>query len=147
MFTVLHERHAVAGPAAVAPIAAAAAAPCPSSKPSLSELKPNKLCHDLSTSVFRAWKKKFKAYFDASGLHHLPCLQQQAYLSNCLNDSLRACIDREATATTPIYSPIVGLYICIKILDGTFLETYPLHVRRKQFFEARQKEGQSVLEF
>ena len=40
-----------------------------------------------------------------------------------------------------MFSPIVGLYTCIKILDRTFLETYPLHVRRKQFFEARQKEG------
>ena len=31
--------------------------------------------------------------------------------------TLRARIDREATATTPIYSPIVGLYMCIKILE------------------------------
>ena len=66
---------------------------------------------------------------------------------NCLGDNLRARIDREATGTTPIYSPIVGLYTCIAILDGTFLETYPIHGRRKQFFDARQKEGQSVLEF
>ena len=75
VFTVLYERHAVAG-AAVAPIATAAAAARPSSKPSF--LKPDKLCHDSSTSVFRTWKKQFKAYFDASGLHNLPCLQQQA---------------------------------------------------------------------
>ena len=33
--------------------------------------------------------------------------------------------------------------MCIKILDSA----YPLHVRRKQFFEARQKEDQSPLEF
>ena len=40
-----------------------------------------------------------------------------------------------------------GSSSCIKILDSAFLETYPLHVQRKQFFEARQKEGQSPLEF
>ena len=71
----------------------------------------------------------------------MPCLQQQAYLATCLDDTLQACIDWEATATTPIYSPVAGLWTCIKILD------YPLHIRRKQFFEARKKEGQSPLEF
>ena len=33
------------------------------------------------------------------------------------------------------------------ILDNTFLEAYPIHVRRKHFFDARQKEGQSAIEF
>ena len=146
VFTVLHERHAAAGPAVIAPARAAIAAPRPSLKPSASELKPSTLFHDFSTSIFRAWKERFKAYY-ASGLNHLLCLQQQAYLSNCLDDVLQARIDRQATPTTPIYFPIVGLFTCIKILDAAFLETYPLHVRRKQFFEARQKEGQSPQEF
>ena len=74
----------------------------------------------------------------------IPCSQQQGYLCNCLE---RARIDREATNTTPVYSPIVGLFTCISILDNTFLESYPIHVRRKQFFDARQKEGQSAIEF
>ena len=147
VFTMFHERHAAAGSAAIAPSGAAAAAPRPNLKPSASELKPSTLSHDSSTATFRAWKKRFKAYYDASGINHFPCLQQQAYLSNCLDDALEARIDREATATTPIYSPIDWLYTCIKIMDAAFLETYPLHVRRKQFFEARQKEGQSPLEF
>ena len=77
----------------------------------------------------------------------LPCSQQQTYLCNCVNTVLRARIDREATNTTPLYSPIVGLYTCIAILDNVFLESYPIHVRRKQFFDARQKDGQSALEF
>ena len=33
------------------------------------------------------------------------------------------------------------------ILDTTFLEAHPIHVRRKLFFDARQKEGQSATEF
>ena len=33
------------------------------------------------------------------------------------------------------------------ILDQTFLEAYPIHVRQKHFFDARQKEGQSAIEF
>ena len=47
----------------------------------------------------------------------------------------------------PVYSLIVGLFTFISILDNTFLESYPIHVRRKQFFDARQKEGQSAIEF
>ena len=146
VLTMLHEIHAAAGPAAVAPVGLAAAAPRPNLKPSASELKPSVLSHDCSTSVFCGWKKQFRAYYEASGINHLPCLQQQAYLSNCLDDTLQARINREATATTLIYSPVMGLYTCIKILDSAFLETYPLHVRRKQFFEARQKEGQEFRE-
>ena len=36
---------------------------------------------------------------------------------------------------------------CIHVLDNYFLEVNPVHLRRKQFFEARQKEGQSIIEF
>ena len=35
----------------------------------------------------------------------------------------------------------------MSILDQTFIEKYPIHTRRKHFFNARQKEGQSALEF
>ena len=78
--------------------------------------------------------------YDAAQLNSLPSLFPATGL-------LWARIDREATGTTPVYSPIVGLYTCIAILNSTFLETYPIHVRHKQFFNARQKKGQSVLEF
>ena len=46
-----------------------------------------------------------------------------------------------------MYTPILVLFTCISILDNIFLEVYPIHVRRKQFFDARQREGQSVFEF
>ena len=105
---MLHERHAAAGPAAIAPAGAAVTAPRANRKPSATELKPSTLSHNSSTGTFCAWKKRFKAYCDASGINHLPCLQQQAYLSNCLDDALQARINRETTATTPIYSPTVS---------------------------------------
>ena len=50
-----------------------------------------------------------------------------------------ARVDREATWTTPVYPPIHGLMTCISILDSTFLESNPIHLRRKQFFNTRQK--------
>ena len=146
IFTVLHERQ-VANPAVPQPAATHTQAARPLSKASASELKPERLTHDSSASAFRSWKKCFRAYYDSAQMGSLPCSQQQAYLCNCLDSILRARIDREATSTTPVYSPIVGLYTCIVILDQVFLEAYPIHVRRKLFFDARQKEGQSALEF
>ena len=62
VFQILHERYAAAPrdavPALAAPAAAAAARP--SSKPMSSELKPEKLTHDASTSAFRTRKKQFR---------------------------------------------------------------------------------------
>ena len=95
-------------------------------------------------ATFRTWKKQFRAYYDAGGLISLPCSQQQAYLNNCIDETLATRVDRESTATTPVYSPIQGLFTCIQVLDGYFLEVNPVHLRRKQFFDARQKEGQSI---
>ena len=36
---------------------------------------------------------------------------------------------------------------CVRMLDHYFLEVNPIHLRRKQFFDARQKEGQAIIEF
>ena len=82
IFTVLHNRYA-ATPAAAAPLQAAAL-PSHAAEPSSSELKPEKLTHNSSTSTFQTWKKQFKAYFESAQLGTLPCSQQQAYLRNCL---------------------------------------------------------------
>ena len=92
-------------------------------------------------------EEAIQRYFESAQLGTLPCGQQQAYLCNCLDTVLRARIDREASVTTPVYTPINGLVTCTAILDQTFLEKYPIHTRRKHFFNARQKEGQSALEF
>ena len=102
VFTVLHKRQA--------PLQVAAQAPHAPTKASASELKPEKLTHDASASTFCTWKKCFRAYYDSAQLGSLPCSQQQAYLCNYVDTVLRARNDREATGTTPVYSPIVGLY-------------------------------------
>ena len=70
---ILYDRHAAA-PEAAAPLQAAAVRRSPS-KPLSSELKPEKLTHDASTSALRTWKKQFRAYFDSAHLGTLPCSQ------------------------------------------------------------------------
>ena len=64
VFKILHKCHAAA-PRDAAPVLATPAAR-PSSKPSSSELKPEKLTHDASTSTFRTWKKQFRVQRGAS---------------------------------------------------------------------------------
>ena len=115
-------------------------------KPS-AELKPKKFSHDASMATFRTWKKQFRAYYDAGNLGSLPCAQQQAYLNNCVDETLASRIDRESTRTTPVHSPIQGLMTCVRVLENYFLEVNPIHLRRKRFFDERQKEGQSIIEF
>ena len=59
VFKMQHDRHA-SGDAQ--PAQAAPPPPRPlSAKPPVTELKPEKLTHDASTSTFRTWKKQFKA--------------------------------------------------------------------------------------
>ena len=79
VFKLQHDRHASAQRDAQPPQAASAHRPS-SSKPPVTELKPEKLTHDASTSTFRTWKKQFRAYFESAQLGALPCGQQQAYL-------------------------------------------------------------------
>ena len=137
IFRVIHERHAAAPQAAIA--ALPASAPVRSSAKPSAELKPKEISHDASMAMFRTWKKQFRVYYDAGNIGSLPCTQQQAYLNNCVDEALSSRIDRESTATTPVYSPIQGLMTCVRVLDNYFLEVNPIHLRRKQFFDTRQK--------
>ena len=124
---ILHNRHATAQ--VHAPPAAQQAAPGPAPKAPTSELKPEKLSNDASMATYRSWGKQFRAYFDAGRFDSLPCTQQQAFLNNCLDDVLRARINREASATTPVYSNVPGFLTCSRLLDTVFLETNPIHLR------------------
>ena len=85
----------------------------PTPKPLTAEFKPNNLAHDATMANYHTWMKQFRAYFDAGHLNTLPCAQQHAYLNNCLDNVLCARVNREASATTPIYSPVTGLIPCI----------------------------------
>ena len=116
-----HNRHAAAPAAVIAAQPAPAPARAPA-KPSSAELKACMLSHKTSMASFRTWKKQFRAYYDTGHLSYLPCTQQQAYLNSCVDDTLCAKVDREATGTTPINSPIQGLMTCMTIQDNTFLE-------------------------
>ena len=83
VFKLQHDRHASRDNQPAQPVLPQNPRPV-TAKPPATELKPEKLTHDASTTTFRTWKKQFRAYFDSAQLGTLPCGQQQAYLCNCL---------------------------------------------------------------
>ena len=128
VWEVLHARHAADHVNVPAAAQQGAAGPAP--KAPTNELKPEKLANGATMATFRSWGKQFRAYFDAGRFETLPCIQQQAFLNNCLDDVLRARVDREASATTPVFSQVPGLLTCFRVLDAVFLESNPIHLRR-----------------
>ena len=132
IFEVLHTSHAAAQ-AVVPPIQAPAAAR-PTPKAPTAELKPEKLAHDSTMANYCSWGKQFRAYFNAGRFSTLSCTQQQAFLNNCIYDVLHARVNREASATTPIYSNVPGFLTCSGILDSVFLESNPYSFASEAIF-------------
>lgn len=109
----------------------------------VSDLKPDKLQPDASTTDYRQWKRQFTAYFSASHLDHAPTRDQHAYLESCLHADLAKVVSREATNTTPT----IGENSCFAILDNIFKNKYPIILRRKAYFSMVQKHGQDERSF
>jgi hypothetical protein len=109
----------------------------------MSDLKPEQLQPDASTTDYRQWKRQFSAYFSASNLEGARIPDQHAYLESCLHKDLAKVISREATDTTPT----LGENSCFTILDRVFKNRYPIILRRKSYFSMAQKSGQDERAF
>ena len=103
---ILHNRHAAAQ--VNAPQAAQQVAAGPAPKAPTIELKPEKLVNDASMATYRSWGKQFRAYFDAGRFDSLPCIQQQAFLNNCLDDVLRARVNGKPLQLRPFIPTCQG---------------------------------------
>jgi hypothetical protein len=109
----------------------------------MSDLKPEQLQVDSSTTDYKQWKRQFSAYFSASNLDGARVPDQHAYLESCLHKDLAKVISREATQTTPT----LGENSCMSILDRVFKNKYPIILRRKSYFSMSQKSGQDERAF
>ena len=109
----------------------------------MSDLKPDQLQVDASTTDYKQWKRQFSAYFSASNLDGARVPDQHAYLESCLHTDLAKIISREATQTTPT----LGEDSCMTILDKVFKNKYPIILRRKSYFSMTQKGGQDERAF
>lgn len=122
--------------------AQAAPAPAGNAVKPVSDLKPQVLAHDSDAATFSIWKRQFRAYFSASNMAVARAADQQAYLLTCLDNDLSKYVMRNSTDTTPILAA-GNAHTCTSILNTYFEQRYPALVKRKLFFAARQKDGQT----
>ena len=109
----------------------------------VTELKPETLAHDASAGKLRIWLKKFEAYYIALGMQNTRIAVQHAYLLNCLDSELSLQLDGCVTAQTPVLGP----NSCLSKLTEIFKKKYPLLLRRKNFFQMSQQQGQDERAF
>ena len=102
-------------------------------------LMPEKLVRDATPGNLTHWVAQFKAFYTASRLHQSTVPEQQAYLLKCLDEDLANIVGLRSTDATPIFGKINS---CISMLEDKFEETYPLFVRRLQYFKYKQRSGQ-----
>jgi hypothetical protein len=112
----------------------------------VSDLKPEPLAHDGTAADLTKWKRQFTAYHSASNMKNANVADQQAYLLTCVDGVLGKRLIRETTITTPVM-PVDGVKTMFSILTSFFNQRYPLILKRRLFFEARQKEGEDERHF
>ena len=100
---------------------------------------PDKLVRDTTPGNLTHWVAQFKAFYTASRLNLSTVPEQQAYLLKCLDEDLSNIVRLGCTDATPIFGKINS---CISMLEDKFEETYPLFVRRLQYFKYKQRSGQ-----
>ena len=105
----------------------------------MSDLKPELLQNDSSTTDVTQWKRQFTSYFSTSNMTEAKITEQHAYLEACLHRDLAKYVCRRTTNTTAV----LGDYSCMSIIDGYFRSKYPVLLRRQQFFDLSQKPGQN----
>ena len=85
--------------------------------------------------------KKLEAYYHASNMQVARIQVQQAYLRNCLDNTLALQLD------STIQQVIGGRVTCISSLAAIFKCKYPPLLRRKQSFSMSQQPGQDERTF
>ena len=136
IFTVINDAATVAErPIIQAPTVNAGQPRC---KPN-SDMKPDKLSIEDPPHVMRAWVQDFSSYYSTSNMQVCSVLDQQSYLQNCLESTLRDKVTLHFQSDTPIF----GDGGCIKIIETEFLQKYPLFARRLDFFREEQLDGEA----
>jgi uncharacterized coiled-coil protein SlyX len=123
----------------------APAAPPRSAVKPVSDLKPTQLAADATTADLKQWKRQFLAYFSASNMAAAKTSDQQAYLEACLDRDLAKAMTRLTTGTTPVTGEAGNS--CLAILEEIFDRRYPLLLRRRQYFNMTQQQGQDERSF
>jgi hypothetical protein len=105
-----------------------------------------KLARDSNPTLLTSWLDSFRDFYTASGLQTVDIGTQQAYFKKYMNPDLFAQLGRIRPGETPIYAAD-DLDCCVKFLKEEFLASYPLVVRRYEFFNFTQTKATPFTDF
>ena len=108
-------------------------------------LKPDKLSFDANLGSVRQCKQRFMAFYSSSNLQALPLPDQQAFLIACVDDEVANRIKKVIMDTTPLFPNNAGNPSCYDTIDSLFREKIPVLLRRVQFMNHKQEEGQDSI--
>ena len=114
-------------------------------KPNMA-LKPECLDIGDTPAKLRTWKEDFKSYFTSSEMDKATLTEQQAYFRACLSIEMKEKV-RHKMEDLPIFSDKKGEETCFSLLDGIYMQVYPLVKRRQHYFELMQQAGQKTSDF
>lgn len=107
------------------------------------DMKPARLATGESVAGFKAWQKKFAAFFTMSHLQQADIGIQQTALCNCLEQD----VERKLRVSMKDDTPIFGNGGVIEMLETEVMRSNPLNLRRHKFFLSRQKKGEKFTDW
>ena len=111
-------------------------------------MSPTPLAPDAKPAILRAWKKRYKIYYESHHMEDMPIEEQQAYFLSCLTPTLEARMNSVITQSNHVLpKPNEVVKSCFQLLEDEFLLTYPLVNRRHDFFVCSQSNNQKLTDF
>ena len=107
------------------------------------DMKPARLATGESVAGFKAWQKKFAAFFTMSHLQQADIGIQQTALCNCLEQD----VERKLRVSMKDDTPIFGNGGVIEMLETEVMRSNPLNLRRHKFFLSKQKKGEKFTDW
>lgn len=105
----------------------------------MSMLKPLPLTSEHTPTELRAWIDAFEAYYEASSMHLHPRGAQLAYMWNCVERGLATRLQECVKGDMPVRG---NQGSCIAAIRKYFDIRYPLILRRMDYFQSAQVEGE-----
>ena len=113
-------------------------------------LKPEKLKHTHTPAEFRAFEEAFEVYFEDSNIEMTGIKSQRQYLLQLLDTELQRYLKQKIEDETPVF-PLENVedapISCFDLLKKYMLDSFPVLVRRIDYFKVNQRGDESITKF
>ena len=96
------------------------------------DLKPDKLTEEATPVEFEKWRNRFLGWFDSGNSRNLPIIDQRRRLEAVLEQKVESHLAVSA-------APDATIAQCLQIIEELINVTHPLHIRRINFLDLREK--------